>query len=134
MPVDRRASNAELLGDLSNGVSAFPIRTGLVVHGLGEGDLVWAKFGLLATGAPTGTRGSQTVPGSFRHQRVLELGDRADDGKEQSTDRSGSINPLVQHDQVDLVILQLVRQPDEVLQGTTESIEFGGLYDLECPW
>ncbi len=114
--VDRRASNTELRGDLSDGVSTFPISAGLVVHGLRESDLARSQFWFLTTGAPTGSSGSQAVPGSFGHQRVLELGDRADDRKEQTTDRGRGVDPLVQHDQIDLSVPQLVRHFDEVLQ------------------
>ncbi len=55
MPVDRRAGHAELGGDLSDGAGAFAVGAGLVVHGLGKGDVAWAEFGLLTHGAPPGS-------------------------------------------------------------------------------
>lgn len=107
MPVDRRTRDTKFFSDLSDGVSAFPIITGLVVHSLSKDDLTGAKLGLLATGTTPRTRSSQPVAGAFGHQRVLELRDRPDDRKEQSTNGSRGVDSLIKDHQVDLVVLQL---------------------------
>ena len=61
MAVDGGAGDAELGGDLGDGVAAFAVVPDLVVHLPGEGDLAGAEFGLLAAGAAPGPGGSQAA-------------------------------------------------------------------------
>jgi hypothetical protein len=56
---------------------------------------------------------------------VLEPGDRAEGLEEHPLDRSGRVDALVEHHQVDAALLQLGGQVDEVLEGAPEPVEFG---------
>jgi hypothetical protein len=54
---------------------------------------------------------------------VLEFCDRAEDLEEHPPDDGRGVDALVEHDQVDLVLLQVLGQGDQVLQGSTEPIQ-----------
>src|ERR1035437_5939874 len=71
--VDRGPADTELRGDLPNGVRPVPVRSPLLIHAPGEFHLPGAELGFLPTGAPTGAGSSQTIPGAFGHQGVLEF-------------------------------------------------------------
>src|SRR2546421_10660775 len=82
MPVDRRAGDAELVGDLLDGVRPATVGAGLVVHRLRDLGLTRGELGTLAPGAAPGASRFQAVAGPLRHQGVLELGDGPEDLKE----------------------------------------------------
>ncbi len=89
--------------------------------------LARGELGLLAPRRAAGAGGFQTVTGAFGHQRVLELGDYgAEDLEEHPADGGRGADALVEHDQVDAVLLQLGGQTDEVFQAATEPVELGG--------
>jgi hypothetical protein len=54
-----------------------------------------------------------------------ELGDSAEDLEEHAPNRSGGVDALVEHHQVHPGRLQIVRQLDQVLEGTAEPVELG---------
>lgn len=93
MAVDGGAGDAELVGDLLDGVVAG------VVHLARESDLAGAELGFLAAGAAPGAGGFESVHRPLRHQGLLELGDRAEDLEEHPADRGGGFDALVQDDQ-----------------------------------
>lgn len=123
--VDGRAGDAELGGYLGDGVGTLPGGVGFVVHSLGERDLAWSELWALAAGAAPGSSCGEAVPGPFGHERVLKLSDGPDDGEEQSTNGGGSVDALVEHNQVNLLVLQLLRQVNQVRQRATEPVQFG---------
>jgi hypothetical protein len=61
----------------------------------------------LPASAATGPGGGQPVDGALGHQRVLELGNRAEDLEEHPPNRGAGVDALIQHDQVDAACLQL---------------------------
>jgi hypothetical protein len=85
--IDRRSADAELGGDLPDGVSALAVVACFVVHLARERDLSGAKLGFLAAGAPAGARGDEPVERAFRHQRVLEFCARTEDLEEHPAHR-----------------------------------------------
>jgi hypothetical protein len=59
------------------------------------------------------------------HQRVLKLGDRADDLEEQPAHRRGGVDALVEHDEIHAAVLEQLGELDQVLERATEPIELG---------
>jgi hypothetical protein len=53
---------------------------------------------------------------------VLELCDRPEDLEEHPPDRGRGVDALVEHDQVDFLLLQVLGQGDQVLQRPAEPI------------
>ena len=53
---------------------------------------------------------------------MLELGDRTQDLEEHAADRSGRVDALVEHHQVNAAALQLGGQIDQVRQGPAEPV------------
>ena len=92
--------------------------------------LTQRELGLLATRAAAGASGIQAVAGAFGHERVLELGDRAEDLKEHPADRRRRIDALVEHDEVDLLGLQLLGQRHQMLERAPEAIELRATGEL----
>ncbi len=123
--VDGRPGHAELGGDRRHRVAPFAVLAEFVVHLPGEFDLARAQFGLLAAGAPAGPRRRQAVPGALGHQRVLELGERAEDLEEHPAHRGGRVDALVEHHQVHTALPESGGQGDQVRQGPTEPVELG---------
>src|SRR5262245_25921356 len=86
-------------------------------HVPGDLGLAGSELGLLPAGAAPGAGGGQTVEGALAHEGVLELGDGAEDLEEHPAHRARRVDLLVEHDQVDAVLLQLGGQVDEVFEG-----------------
>jgi hypothetical protein len=125
VPVDGGPGDAELGGDLGDGVQTASVGSGFLVHLLRDLGLACGEFGFLATGAAAGAGGGQAVEGALGHQGMLELGDGAEDLEEHPAHGGGRVDLLVEHDQVDAAVLKPNRQLDEVLEGSAESVEFG---------
>ena len=87
------AGDAELVGDLLNGVFALAVIAVLVIHLAGEADLARSEFGFLAAGASACSGGSEAVDRSLGHQRMLEFGDRAQYFDPRVACRSGAVGP-----------------------------------------
>ena len=95
----------------------------LVVHVLGDLGLAGGELGFLAACSPARASGVEAIAGAFGHQRVFELGDRTEDLEEHPADRRRRVNPLVEHDEVDLLGLQLLGQRHQMLERAPETIE-----------
>ena len=54
---------------------------------------------------------------------MLELGDRAEDLEEHPTQGGRGVDALIEHHQVDLALLQFLRQGDQVFQRPAEPIQ-----------
>ncbi|MEV6097215.1 hypothetical protein [Nocardia sp. NPDC051981] len=70
------SGNAELSGDLADGVAALTVFVEFGVHLPCQRHRPWSEFGSLAAGASAGTGGGKPVAGAFGHQSVLEFGYR----------------------------------------------------------
>lgn len=125
VPVDGGAGDAELGGDLRNGVAAFAVLAALVVHLPGKLDLTRSQLRFLPAGAPARAGGGQAVHGAFGHQGVFELRDGAEDLEEHPAHGGGGVDVLVEHHQVDPLGLQLLGQLDQVLQRPAEPVQLG---------
>lgn len=123
MSVDGGAGDAELGGDVGDGVQASAVGAGFLVHVSGDPGLACGEFGFLSAGAAAG--GGEAVVGAFGHEGVFELGDGAEDLEEHAAYRGGGVDALVEHDQVDAAFVQVGGQVDEVCEGPAESVEFG---------
>ncbi len=123
MTVDRGPADTELRRDLRDGVRPVPVWAGFLVHPLGEFHLPRSELGFLPAGASPGAGSGQAVHRAFGHQGMLEFCDRAEDLEEHPPDRGRGVDALVEHDQVDLVLLQVLGQGDQVLQGPAEPIQ-----------
>jgi hypothetical protein len=110
--------------DLGDGVLPLPVLADLVVHLSRELLLSWSKLRLLPTGSPTSSSGSEPVAGALGHQSVLELSDRPGDLKEQPPDCSGSVDALIEHDEVNAARLEELGKFDQMLKGSPEPVEF----------
>ena len=122
--VDGGPGDAELRGDLRDGMQAAPVGPGLLIHLPGNAGLPWGEFGFLPAGAAAGTGSGQAVDGALTHQGVFELGDRAEDLKEHPPDGGGGVDAMIEQHQVDMTVLQLFGQVDEMFQGAAEPVEF----------
>ena len=76
-----------------------------------------------ARGAHRGRGGVQAFTSAFDDELTDEFCDRAEDVEEHAPDRGRGVDALVEHDQVDLALLKVLRQGDQVLQGAAEPIQ-----------
>lgn len=74
MPVDGGAGDAELFGDLLDGVAAFAVVVAFVVHLSGELHLPGAELGFLAAGATAGAGGSRPSRARSNSAMVPRIG------------------------------------------------------------
>ena len=119
MAVDGGAGDAELGGDLGDGEFAC------LVHLPRQPGLALPELGFLSPGPSTRPCGGEPVEGAFGHQGVFELGDGAEDLEEHPPDRGGGVDALVEHDQVDVVVVQLLGEVDELFQRPAEAVALG---------
>jgi hypothetical protein len=112
-------------GGLRDGVLAFAVLAGLVVHLARQLDLTWSELRLLAAGATAGASGHEAVAHSFGHERVLELCDCPEYVEEHPPHGGGGVDSLVEHDQVHAALLKHVRKLDQVLERAAEPVELG---------
>lgn len=125
MSVDGRSGDAELGGDVGDGVQAPAGGPDLLIHLLRDAGLARGQLGLLPASAAAGAGGGEAVEGALGHECVFELGDGAEDLEEHAAHRGRGVDALIKHDQVDAALLQLGGQVDEVLERAAEPVELG---------
>lgn len=125
MPVDRGSADPELGRDLRDGMCPLAVLTELVIHLARELHLPRSELRLLPARSTAGPRRGETVHRALRHQRVLELSDRADDLEEQPADRRRGVDPLIEHDEVNAALLEMLGELDQMLQRAPEAIKLG---------
>ena len=123
MAVDGWPADAELGRDLRDGVRAFAVVAGLVVHFSRQLDLAGTQLRLLTASPAARASCCEAVKRAFGHKRVLELRDRPEDMEEHPSHSGGGVDALVEHDQIDAALLQEPGELDQVLEGAAEPAE-----------
>ncbi len=129
MAVDRGTRHAELGSDLRDRVPALAVLADLVVHLARELNLPRPELRFLPARATARASSGKPVDRALRHQRMLELRDRADDLKEQTPDGGGRVDPLVQHHEIDAAGVEEFGELDQVPERAAEAVELGD-YEL----
>lgn len=122
MTVDRGLADTELRRNLRDDVRPVPVRASLLVYTL-------ATF---TCRGPSWVSARQCTPGRGQRpdrpsyvqtSRRAQFCDRAEDLEDHPSDRGRGVDALVEHDQVDLAVLQVLGQGGQVLKGAAEPIQ-----------
>jgi hypothetical protein len=121
--VDRGSTDAKLGGDLRDRIPALCRSGRLVVHVARKLDLPGAGLRLLparATARPRSASPSivRSDISAYSNSAIAPM-----IWKNSRPDRDGGIDPLVEHDQVDVSLLQFAGELDQMLQGAAEPIQ-----------
>jgi hypothetical protein len=107
--VQRRAADADDPGDLACGELA------IVVHALRLVELGAGELRRPAANSAAGAGGGEPFEGALDDHLPVELGQRGEDAEEQAAERGGCVDALLEHDEVDAVLLEPLHQCQQVL-------------------